>query len=57
MARSGAEEGAEAGLGEVAVGGEGVGEGLVAHDGEGDAVGEAPGLVPMGLVEVKGTGE
>ena len=45
LLQGGAEEGAETGLLEVAVGGEGVGEALALHDGEGDAVGEAPVLV------------
>lgn len=50
-----AEDGAEAGLDVVLVGGEGVGDAAVLHDDEGDAVGQAPGLIRPGPVEIEGT--
>ena len=40
-----AEQGGEAGLLEVVIGGEGFGEAVATHDDEGDAVGEGPVLV------------
>src|SRR5436309_1863264 len=48
------QEGAKASLDEVQVRGEGVADGPIAHDDEGDAVGEAPVLVRPLAVQVEG---